>query len=176
MKKIFVIVSIFIFLMSSCKRTEEQPVPQMEKGPIIEATGDIPAHEGMGISTTKFQIVVPEDVKESWSGVRLILNDKELNRETELTIGIGEELRIPETNLNIKVGYFLPDFKMSGDIITSASNKPDNPSAGVIIYEKGKKIFPQKGEWGWLYVKFPSVHPFMHERYELFLKEGIRME
>jgi len=174
MKNIFAVMSIFFILVSSCKK-EEQFVPQMKKGPIIESTENIPAHEGIGSTgNVNFQIVVPQEVKESWSGVKLTLNDKELNKETELTVDIGEEYKIPETNLSIKVGYFLPDFKMIGNIITSASNNPENPSAGVIIYEDGKKIYPPKGKWGWLYAKFPNIHSFQHERFGLTLKEGIR--
>lgn len=120
------------------------------------------------------QVVVPPEVKEQWTAVVLVIEDKKKNKKKEFSVKIGDELKIPESNLIVKVGYFLPDFKMNGFIITSQSSDPNNPAAGVLVLENGKQIYPSPSGWGWLYAKFPTVHTLEHERYGLILKEGIK--
>jgi hypothetical protein len=39
----------------------------------------------------------------------------------------------------------------------------------IIVFEGEEEIFK-----GWLYSKFPAIHPFQHERYGLLLKEGVK--
>jgi hypothetical protein len=84
-------------------------------------------------------------------------------------VNIGSEFKVPNTNLRIVVGEFLPDFRMDDATITSASDMPNNPAVRVEVFENGKSIFK-----GWLYSKFPTIHPFEHEKYGLTLKEGIK--
>jgi hypothetical protein len=122
----------------------------------------------------EFYIVVPVDVKESWASVIIIVKDKTVDEQHEFDIAIGDELKVPDSNITIKVAHFMPSFQMSGDIITSASNTPDNPSVAIKVLEGDTQVFPLTGEVGWLYSKFPAVHPFEHERFELSLKEGVK--
>ena len=177
MKKILLIISITVFLFSfwACKKQEEKTVSQspVPAGPIMDAPSAPPGH-GVPGQKTEFQVVVPPDVKEEWSQVTIIVEDKKENRKEEFTLNIGDELKIPGSKLTVKTGPFLPDFKMSGTVITSSSNEPNNPTVGVAVFEDGKKLFPASGEWGWLYAKFPTVHSFQHGRYGLTLKEGIK--
>ncbi len=177
MKKCIYAVSIImmiVFSLSACKKKDEGPAPQPAvKGPIIESSS-APAGHGVVGEKTEFSIVVPPDVKESWSAVTIIVNDKNIDKKQEITISIGDEARIPDSNITVKAGYFLPDFQMNGPIISSKSNTTNNPSAGVAIYDGDNMIFPESGEWGWLYSKFPTIHPFQHERFELTLKEGVK--
>jgi len=64
---------------------------------------------------------------------------------------------------------------MEGFSLTSVSNNPNNPALAVKIFENDKKIFPAPGkEWGWLFEKVPTIHPFEHEKYGIILKEGIK--
>ena len=95
-------------------------------------------------------------------------------KQTEITVKVGEEFKITDSNLVVKTGPFLPNFKMSADTITSTSNDPGNPAIGVEIYENDAKVFPTTGKWGWLYANFPTIHSFEHSRYGLALKEGIK--
>jgi hypothetical protein len=177
MKKAIRIISVImmiLFVLSACKKKEEQPVPQAPaQGPIIDSPSTLPGGHGMIGQKIEFEVVVPPEVKEKWSAVKLIVNDNKLNEENEFTVAIGDELKIPDSDLSVKVGPFFPDFKMSGQIITSASNEANNPSAGIKVFAGEKLIFPESGEWGWLYSKFPTIHPFQHERFELKLKEGV---
>ncbi len=178
MKKFIMVISITILLFSfgACQKKEEQssaqksPVP---KGPIIE-TPSSPQGHGTPGQKTEFQLVVPPEVGGQWSKVTIIVDDKKENKKKEFTLNIGDEFNIPGSDLTVKIGPFLPDFKMNGTVITSSSNEANNPSVGVAIFQDGNKIFPNSGEWGWLYAKFPTIHSFQHERYSLTLKEGIK--
>lgn len=177
MKRFFsvsVIVITILFSITSCRRREEYPIPRatMKEGPIMDAQ-DVSPH-GTPRQKNTFQVVVPEEVKGRWSAVKLMIGDKKLNKTQEFTVNLGGELRVPDSGLTVKIGPFLPNFKIDGNIITSASNAPDNPAVGVIIYEDGRQIFPEREGWGWLYAKYPDIHPFQHGRFGIILKKGIK--
>jgi hypothetical protein len=169
-------IVIMMFALSSCKKSEEQQTkakqPPMPSGPIIDSKAGAP-HGAEGPKTV-FQVALPDEIKDRWDSVVIIIEDKKENKHTAATAKINSEFQIPDSNLTVKVGPFLPDFKMSAETITSASAEPNNPSVGIAILQDGKKIFPESGEWGWLYSKFPTIHSFQHERFGLVLKEGIK--
>ena len=179
MKKIFlmIVISAFMFSAWSCKKPEEQQAvaqkPTLPTGPIVDTQAGGPAH-GVQAPKTVFQVMVPDDIKEQWVSVIIIVEDKKENTKKEFTANIDSEFNIPDSNLTVKVGPFLPDFKMSAQTITSTSGEPNNPSVGIAVLENGNKIFPATGEWGWLYSKFPTIHSFQHERFGLVLKEGVK--
>ena len=140
---------------------EEQPVPRP------------------GITTmpkSKTRIVVPEAVRGNWSAVKIVVRDKITKKIQEYKINLNSDFTIPNSNLKIHVGEFLPDFKMEGLVLTSRSNEPKNPAVGIRVFEGNKQIFPAPGkEWGWLWSRkeFQTAHPFNHPRYSLTLKEGV---
>ncbi len=166
--KILAIGFAATMVMTGCKKKEEKPVTQAPS-PAMEAPGapGSPAPDVMVPKETT--LIVPENVKGKWSKVKLVLQDKVANKSTEYVVNIGSEFNVPDTKLKIVVGEFLPDFRMDGATITSGSNEPNNPAVKVEVFEDGKSIFK-----GWLYAKFPAIHPFEHQRYGLTLKEGIR--
>jgi hypothetical protein len=174
MKRILLItlMTATLFSFAACKKNEEKVEPKgtLKQGPIVESMRT-PGHGSSGMNTN-FQIEVPPEVKEKWTAVKLSFKDMAENKEQDFTAKVGEDFKIPDSDLTVKIGPFLPDFKISGQVITSASNEPNNPAVRVKIYEKGKQIFPSSGKWGWLYVNF-DVHSFQHERYSLKLKSGI---
>ncbi len=174
MKKVLAVIIIAVVLCSfiACKKKESStPQTPINKGPIMDSPLSFPKRgEGQKI---EFNVVVPTEVQDKWSGVKLLVEDKETQTTNEFTVNIGDALTIPDSKISILVKHFLPDFKMNGPVITSASNTPNNPSVGIIISEDGKQIFPETGKFGWLYSKFPTVHPFQHERYGLTLVEGV---
>jgi hypothetical protein len=177
------VVLVFSLGLVSCKKKEEQPVPQapqmmppgqmpggqMPAGPMAQGHGPIQVPKG------ELKILVPESVKGKWSAVKIVVQDKAAKSQQEFTVKLNSEFKIPNSNLKVMVGDFIPDFRMSADTITSGSNNPDNPAVGVKVFEGDKEIFPAPGKkWGWLYSRFPTMHPFEHPKYGLFLKEGIR--
>jgi hypothetical protein len=146
-----------IFSAGACKKKEEQkPLTQPQAQPGIVMTGPS-------------KVVIPDAVKGKWDAVKIAIEDKKANKTEDVTIKLNGEYAIKGSNLKIKVGDFLPDFKMDGGTISSASDKPNNPAVQVMIYEGDKEIFK-----GWLYSKFPAIHPFQHEKYGLTLKEALK--
>lgn len=150
-KRLISVIACLLLLISfhACKKKE-----QVTKTP----------ESGMGP-----QIVVPDSVKGKWAGVKITVSDKTKGKSFEITAKLDSESKILNSDLKIKVGEFLPDYKMEGLTITSASNEPNNPAVGIIVFEGEKEIFK-----GWLYSKFPNSNPFQHGRYGLILKEGIK--
>jgi len=179
MRKFTVLISITIllFAFAACKKKEE-PAPvqksPMPQGPIVDTPAGTPPAHGTPAQKTEFQVVVPPEVEGMWSKVIILVDDKQNKTQKEFTLRIGDEFNIPDSNLTVKIGPFLPDFKMAGTVITSSSNEPNNPSLGVAIFEGGTRVFPASGQWGWLYVKFPAIHAFQHERFALALKGGVK--
>lgn len=193
------VVLAFSIGLGGCKKKEQQPLPQ---SPMMPPAGQMPLGQmppagqmpsgqmppagqippgqmppgAAGMTVPKeLKIVVPDTVKGKWSAVKLIVEDKTSNKRQEYTVKLNSEFKVPNSNLKITVGDFIPDFKLNGDIITSASNDTNNPAVGVKVFEGNKQVFPAPGKkWGWLYSKFPTMHPFEHPQYGLFLKEGIK--
>jgi hypothetical protein len=195
MKKVLVVVCSLSLLLAAgaCKKKQEQTAPQpsmpgtqqqlppghpgMAPGgpgaPNVPGTAGAPGNVVMPKGETNLK--VPDGVKGKWKGVVLVVEDKATKKISEYTVGLNSDLKIPNSNLKITVGEFLPDFRMNGLEITSMSNDPNNPAVGVKIFEGGNQIFPAPGKkWGWLYAKFPTMHPFEHAKYGIALKEGVR--
>lgn len=119
----------------------------------------------------EFTLVVSDEVKKKWKGVWLSVSDKKTGIKKKYKIGIGEEMKIPDSDLDIRVVALLPDFLMKheSNIITAASNQPNNPAVKIAIQENGKELCRS-----WLFQKFPAIFPFKHERFEIFLLEVIK--
>jgi hypothetical protein len=155
-----------LFAAGACKKKEEQPpVPQ------TGMPGQQQGAPGGSVMMPKGEttVVVPDAVKGKWKGVVLVVTDKKSNKPQEFTVNLNSDLSIPNSNLKITVGEYLPDFRMDGLTITSSSNETNNPAVGIKIFENEKEIFK-----GWLYAKFPTIHPFEHPGYSVALKTGVK--
>ncbi len=150
-----------LLTMGACKKKEKAQTPP--PSPMANVPQTVMAPKG------ETQIVVPDFVKGKWKAVKIEILDKSTNKKKEVTINLNSEYKIPNSTLKIKVGEFLPDFKMDGLSITSASNDPKNPAVHVTVFDGDKQIFK-----GWLYSRFPTIHPFQHDKYGLTLVEGIK--
>ena len=127
------------------------------------------------MSMGKTQVIVPESVKGKWSAVKIVFEDKVSKGKQEFVIKLNNDFQVPNSNIKIHVGEFLPDFRMDGLNLTSGSNDPRNPALAIKVFENNKQIFPAPGkQWGWLFSKVPSIHPFEHPKYGITLKEGIK--
>ncbi len=165
--------------ITGCKKQEEQPAPkeqQIPAVPIQTPMGQASAQplrsphgdSGGMVSKVPKTVVVPDSVKGKWSKVILAVEDKGSGKTDEYTVNLKSEFKIPGSNLKIAVREFLPDFRMTEDTITSGSNELNNPAVRVEIFEKDKSIFK-----GWLYEKYPGVHPFDHPKYAITLRKAI---
>ncbi|MBI3592346.1 MAG: DUF2155 domain-containing protein [Nitrospirae bacterium] len=166
--KIALVLLVVSIMAVGCKKKEEQPVPKAPMQAPMQTPMSPHGDGGMAPKTEK-TVVVPDIVKGKWSKVKLVLEDKTSKKSSEYAVNLKSELKIPNTNLKVVVGDFLPDFKMGESTLTSGSNEPNNPAVNVEVFEDGKSIFK-----GWLFAKFPTMHPLEHAKYALTLKEGVR--
>lgn len=168
---------LFILLLSpiGCKKKEQQAPPQgmqqlpgghppVPGGPQQQPQPGMPGAPAKGPA---LKVVVPDTVKGKWSGVTIVIEDKTTKKTQELNVNLNSDVNVPNSNLKLHVGDFFPDFRMT-DVITSGSNQPNNPAVFVNVSEGGNEIFK-----GWIYSKFPAVHPFEHPKYGILLKQGV---
>ena len=165
-----VLVAGLIASFAGCKKKEEKPQlppghPSTEGG--MPPQGMPPA--GMpDMPKVDRKVVVPKEIAAKWKAVKLTVEDKTKKSAKEYTVNVGSSLEVPGTKVKLTVLSFLPDFRMGEKDITSASDKPNNPAAQVLIQEPGK---PDQKIW--LYSMHPGVHPFQHEQIGLTLNGGV---
>ena len=160
-----VLVAGLIGSFAGCKKKEEKP--QLPPGhPSTE--GGMPPAGMPDMPKVDRKVVVSKEVAAKWKSVKLAVEDKTKKATKEYTISVGSALEVPGTKIKLTVLAFLPDFRMGEKDITSASDKPNNPAAQVLIQESGK---PDQKIW--LYSMHPGVHPFQHEKIGLTLNGGV---
>jgi hypothetical protein len=115
------------------------------------------------------RLEVPPEVVKAWSGIRLKWKDSSKGKEGTLDVPLGGSAPLPDSDLQVRADVFLPAFTMTGDAITSSSIEPENPAARIAVVEKGDPVFE-----GWVFTRFPDVHPFQHPRFSLRLEGGVR--
>jgi len=149
----------------SHERTDETPAPAQKPGE--EGTAS-PGSAGSAGSTVPTRLEIPPEVAQAWSGIRLGWKDKVSGKEGTVDVPIGEGAPLPDPSLVVRADAFLPAFTMGGGAITSEGVEAQNPAARVTVFEKGKEIFA-----GWIFTRFPDVHPFTHPRFQLRLEGGV---
>jgi hypothetical protein len=120
---------------------------------------------GGSVPTT---LVVPAEVTAAFSGVRIGWKDSQSGREGVVDVPIAGSAKIPGSDLEIRTDVFLPSFSMSSEEITSTGIGQENPAARIAVVEDGKEVFA-----GWIFKRFPDVHPFQHPRFSLKLEGGV---
>lgn len=150
----------------SCKKKENPPVPPPPQGE-MPGMPEAP-HDPMGGGPEK-KVVVPEEVQATWKAVKIEVEFKEKKSKEAFTIPLNSEFKVPDTDLVLKIGGFLPHFTMTADQITSGSSDLVNPACNIEILIGEKQSYK-----GWLFAKFPDVHPFENDKYGVKLLEGIK--
>lgn len=182
-KKFMVAVCVFTLILAvgACKKKQEQPVTQpgmpghMQPG--MPSAPGAPGQPNVMMPKGETKVVVPDAVQGKWKGVVIEVVDKKNKKSSDYTVNLNSDFSVPNSNLKITVGDFLPDFKMNGLDITSATNEPNNPAVAVRVYEGGNQVFPAAGKkWAWLYSRpeFRSMHPFDDPNYGISLKNGVK--
>jgi hypothetical protein len=113
-------------------------------------------------------VVVPECVKGKWQAVKIAVLDKSVNKRRVYNIAIGSEIKLPGSDLTLKVLNFLPHFVLEGTTLTSQSNELKNPAAHIGVSEGKREIFR-----GWLFRLYPTTHAFQHPQYSFALVDYI---
>ena len=151
-------------------RERGQPDPNIRMAISHDRAEEAPAagqtSETEGAAPTRLD-VAPE-VVQAWSGIRLAWKDKSSGKTGTLDVPLAEGAPLPDPSLVVRADVFLPAFTMGGGAITSDGVEPQNPAARITVFEKGKEIFA-----GWIFTRFPDVHPFTHPRFELRLEGGV---
>jgi len=129
--------------------------------------GTSPGMGGGGNPEVPSRLEVPPEVAKAWSGVRIAWSDRSNGQTGVLEVPLGGATPLPDPSLVVRADVFLPAFTMGGGAITSQGVEPQNPAARITVFEKGKEIFA-----GWVFAKFPDVHPFTHPRFQLKLEGG----
>ena len=185
-RKILVVTCSIALLLSAgaCKKKQEQPVPQTNMpGQQMPAgqPGMPPGQPGVQqqqpivMPQGETKVVMLDAVKGQWKAVVLQVESKATKKTAEYTVNLNSDFKVPNSNLKITVGEFLPDFRMNGLEMTSTTNEPNNPAVAVKIFDGSKQVFPApEKKWGWLYAKFPTMHPFEHPEFSITLKGGVK--
>ncbi|MBI5575415.1 MAG: DUF2155 domain-containing protein [Deltaproteobacteria bacterium] len=164
-------ILVFALVATACKKSEPpQPPPPMQgQGtPGQGMQGQPGGMPPMGGGPEK-KVVVPDTVKGTWKAVKIEVEYKEKKSKKQFTVPLKSEFKVPDSDLVLKVGEFLPHFAMSADSITSNTNNPENPAVQAEVFQGDKEIFH-----GWFFSKFPSVHPFQHDKFGLTMIEGVK--
>ncbi|MBI5848278.1 MAG: DUF2155 domain-containing protein [Nitrospirae bacterium] len=175
-KQILVAVCGVALVLSfgACKKKEDKPqVPQAgapgQQLPAGHQQPGAPGGEQVTMPKGQTTVSLPDAVKGKWKAVVVVVEEKASKKKSEYTINVNSDFKIPGSNIKLAVGEFIPDFKMDGLTITSLSNEPNNPAVGLKVMEDEKEVFK-----GWLYSKFPAIHPFEHPKYAVLLKSGVK--
>jgi hypothetical protein len=115
------------------------------------------------------KLEVPPAVAKAFSGIRVSWKDASAGKAGTLDVPLGGTAGIPDSTISVRADVYLPAFTMTAEVITSSSVKEENPAARISVSDQGNELFA-----GWVFSRFPDVHPFQHPRFSLRLEGGIR--
>ena len=155
-------------LLAGC-RERGQPDPSIRMAVSHERAGETASAQAAGAEgAMPTRLVVPPEVEKAYSGIRLRWKDKTSGKEGVIEVPLGGGTPLPDPSLVVRGDVFLPAFSMGGGAITSDGIEPQNPAARITVFEKGQEVFG-----GWIFTRFPDVHPFAHPRFQLLLEGGV---
>lgn len=165
-----ILLALCVSLAGSACRERGRPDPNVRMAPSHEVEQPAAGQDAeAGRQAVPNRLEVPKEVQEAYSGIRLSYKDSSNGKEGVLDVPLGATATLPGSALEVRGDVYLPAFSMSQGAITSSSLEEQNPAARISVAENGQEIFG-----GWIFVRFPDVHPFQHPRYSLKLVGGIR--
>ena len=171
MKRAIVLGLGLVLAGFSCRETG-RPDPAVRMAPSHDVEQQAGTNTGeAGGQKVPQRIDIPPEVQSAYSGIRLSWKDANNGEQGLLDVPLGGTARIPGSAppLELRGDVYLPAFTMTQDAITSSGVEEQNPAARYSASEGGTEIFA-----GWIFARFPDVHPFQHKRYSLKLVGGIR--
>ncbi|MDO3378118.1 DUF2155 domain-containing protein [Geoalkalibacter halelectricus] len=149
-KLVLPIILCLALLLGCVERQEdaEPPAPEQTLG------------EPLRVCPSRALIIVPPEVEGQWQAVSIAIYDRDTGREEVYTAQIGEEFSFGDNGLSLEVRTFIPHFIMNGLVMTSASNRAENPGTQIAIRDRGEEIY-----CGWLFSLYPEAHAYEHPRY-----------
>jgi hypothetical protein len=167
MRRLVPAAAAFAALLSlSACREKGRPDPDIRMAVSHERMETESAGGDAGAVPTRLE--VPPEVEQAYSGIRLRWTDASDGKEGVIDVPLGGGTPLPDPSLVVRAEVFLPAFSMGGGVLTSDGVEPQNPAARITVFEKGREIFG-----GWIFTRFPDVHPFTHPRFKLHLEGGV---
>ena len=164
---LFVIFAATLAASTGC-RERGSPDPDIRMAVSHETAAPAAAAGSGAAASAPATLVVPPDAIAAFSGVRIAWKDAETSKEGTLEVPIGIPTPLPGSDLQVRADVYLPAFAMTADTITSTGTAEENPAARIAVAEGGRQIFT-----GWIFQRFPDVHPFQHPRFALRLEGGV---
>lgn len=127
-----------------------------------------PAAGSEAAASAPTELAVPPEAIAAFSGIRIGWKDSQTSKEGILEVPIGVPTAVPGSDLEVRADVYLPAFTMNAQTITSTGTAEENPAARIAVAQGGKDIFT-----GWIFQRFPDVHPFQHPRFALRLQGGV---
>lgn len=173
MKRALAAVSLAIVMAALACKERGRPDPNVRMAishePAVQPSGG--AGSGMNAgpgADVPSRLEVPPEVAHAYTGIKISWKDKTEGKEGVIEVPLGGGTPLPDPSLVVRADVFLPAFTMGGGAITSEGVEPQNPAARITVVDKGKEIFA-----GWIFTRFPDVHPFTHPRFQLHLEGGV---
>ena len=173
MKRALAAVSLSIVMAApACKeRGRPDPNVRMAISHEVAVQGSGTAGPGMNAgpgADVPTRLEVPPEVAHAYTGIKITWKDKKDGKEGVIEVPLGGGTPLPDPSVVVHADVFLPAFTMGGGAITSEGIEQQNPAARITVLDKGKEIFA-----GWIFTRFPDVHPFTHPRFQLHLDGGV---
>lgn len=153
-------------LLTAC-RERGRPDPSIRMAASHEPAEAQPAAGGGG-ETAPTRLEVPPEVAQAYTGIRLRWTDSQGGKDGVVEVPLGGSTPLPDPAIVVRADVFLPAFSMAGGVVTSQGVEAQNPAARITVFDKGQEIFG-----GWIFTRFPDVHPFTHPRFKLLLEGGV---
>jgi len=158
-----------LLILAAAAACREKGRPDPNIGMVISHSREEVSRPPAGAPQAPAQLVVPPEVERAYSAIRLSWKDASTKKEGILEVPLAGTATIPDSELTVRADVFLPAFTMDAARITSSSIEPENPAARITVVEKRSELFG-----GWIFQRFPDVHPFAHPRFSLRLVGGVR--
>lgn len=170
MKAVTAALAMSAMAIGAC-RERGQPNPTIRMAishERLDPAGGEPSQTPAAEGAPPTRLEIPPEVAKVWKGIRIGWKDKSNGSAGSIDVPLGEATPLPDPSVVVRADAFLPAFTMGGGAITSEGVDPQNPAARITVFEKGKELFA-----GWIFTRFPDVHPFTHPRFELRLEGGV---
>jgi hypothetical protein len=160
-------LAVAALLLPACReRGRPDPAVRMAPSHDVDQAASQGGQSGQKVPT---RLEVPPEVEAAYSGIRLAWKDSGNGQQGVIEVPLGGAAKVPGSDLEVRGDVFLPAFSMAQDAITSSGVEEANPAARIAVTEKGHEVFG-----GWVFTRFPDVHPFQHPRFSLRLVGGVR--
>ena len=150
-------------------RERGRPDPKVHMAPSHDVEPAAGAGSETGTPQAPTRLEVPPEVQKAFRAIRLSWKDNTGGQEGVLEVPLGGTTKVPGSSLEVRGDVYLPAFSMAQNVITSSGVEEENPAARITVAENGSQVFE-----GWVFTRFPDVHPFQHPRFTLKLVGGVR--